>query len=101
MLPTECRFHHSDGDADLLKVKTAVESAPMKTTVLVGDGCEDGCDLYFRTEPKANAREARVWHIKNVKDQLGREVFRNLLLLHAMTGCKPLRACMELARQRR
>ena len=48
---------------------------------------EDGCDLYFRPEPKANARGARVWHIKKVKDQLGREACRNLLFLHAMTGC--------------
>lgn len=93
-----CVTYHSDGDADLLIVKTAVESARTKTTVLVGDdtdllvllcyhASEDGCDLYFRPEPKANARGARVWHMKKVKDQLGREVCRNLLFLHAMTGC--------------
>ena len=79
-------------------MKIAVESARTKTTVLVGDdtdllvllyyhASENGCDLYFRPEPKANARRARVWHMKRVKDQLGREVCRNLLFLHAMTGC--------------
>ena len=48
---------------------------------------EDGYGLYFRPEPKANARGARVWHMKKVKEQLGKEVCRNLLFLHAITGC--------------
>ena len=48
---------------------------------------EDGCDLYIRPEPKAKVRGARVWHMKKVKYQLGKEVCRNLLFLHAMTGC--------------
>ena len=34
---TGCITHHADGDADLLTVRTAVESAQTKTTVLVGD----------------------------------------------------------------
>ena len=61
--------HHADCDADLIIVKTAVESARTSTTVLVGDdtemlvllcyhASEDGYDLYFRPEPKANARGA-------------------------------------------
>ena len=64
-----CVTHHANGDADLLIVKTAVESARTSTTVLVGDdtdllvllcyhASEDGYDLYFRPEPKANARGA-------------------------------------------
>ena len=76
-----CVTHHSDGEVDLLIVKTAVEYARTKTTVLAGDdigllallcyhASEDGCDLYFRPEPKGNARGARVWHMKKVKDQL-------------------------------
>ena len=75
-----CVTHHSDGDADLLIMKTAVESARTKTTVLAGNNIcllallcyhasEDGCDLYFRPEPWENARRARVWHMKKVKDQ--------------------------------
>ena len=64
-----CVTHHSDGDADLLIVKTAIVSARTKTTVLAGDDTDllvllcyhaskEGCDLYFRPEP--NARGARV-----------------------------------------
>lgn len=67
-------------------------------TVLVGDdtdllvllcyhASEQGYDLYFRPEPKANARGSRVWHMKKFKEQLGKEVCRNLLFLHANTGC--------------
>ena len=93
-----CVTHHANGDADLLIVQTAVESARTKTTILVGDdtdllvllcyhASEDGCDLYFRPEPKGNARGARAWHMKRVKEQLGKEVCRNLLFLHAVTGC--------------
>ena len=90
--------HHADGDADLLIVRTAVESAQTKTTVLVGDDTDllvllcyharqDGCDLFFRPEPKANARGTRVWLMKKVQEQLGKEVCRSLLFLHAVTGC--------------
>ena len=93
-----CITHHANGDADLLIVKTAVESARTSTTVLVGDytdllvllcyhASEDGYDLFFRPEPKANTRDARVWHMKKVKEQLGKELCRSLLFLHAITGC--------------
>ena len=93
-----CITHHTNGDADLLIVKAAVESARTSTTVLAGDdtdllvllcyhASEDGYDLFFRPEPKANARGARAWHVKKVKEQLGKEVCRNLLFLHAITGC--------------
>ena len=93
-----CITHHANGDADLLVVKTAVESARTSTTVLVGDdtdllvllcyhASEDGYDLFYRPEPKANTRDARVWHMKKVKEQLGKELCRSLLFLHAITGC--------------
>ena len=61
--------HHSDGNADLLIVKTAIVSARTKTTVLAGDDTDllvllcyhaSGCDFYFRPEPKANARGVRI-----------------------------------------
>ena len=42
---------------------------------------------FFRPEPKANTRDARVWHMKKVKEQLGKELCRSLLFLHAITGC--------------
>ena len=33
----QCEMHHADGDADLLIVKTTVQSARNKTTLLIGD----------------------------------------------------------------
>jgi len=58
-----CVTNHSDGDVDLLIVKTAVESARTMTTVLAGDEI---------ALPKENVRGARAWHMKKAKDQLGR-----------------------------
>ena len=57
----------SKGDADVLIVKTAVDSAVTHPTVLIGDDTDllvllcyhrkaDGSDLYFQLEPKANSR---------------------------------------------
>ena len=62
-----CPTYHAEGDADVLIVKTAVESARERNTVLVGDDTDllvmlcfdtrsDGFDLYFKPEPKANSR---------------------------------------------
>ena len=93
-----CVTHHANGDADLLIVKTAVESAQTNTTVLVGydrdllvhlryHASEDGSDVHFRPETKANTRGAPVRHRKKVKQQLVKEVCRNLLFCHAVTGC--------------
>ena len=67
-----CVTRHSDGNADLLIVKTAIGSARTKTTVLAGDdtdllvllcyhAAEDGCDLYFRPEPNAKANARGAW----------------------------------------
>ena len=66
-----CIAYHANGDADLLMVKTAVESARTSTTVLDGDdrdllvlmcyhATKNGYDLYFRPGPKANTRGARI-----------------------------------------
>ena len=74
-----CPTYHAEGDADVLIVKTAVESARERNTVLVGDDTDllvllcfytrsDSFDLYFKPEPKANSRR-RVWNMKKVKEQ--------------------------------
>lgn len=94
---SNCTTYHADGDADVLIVKTAVESARERTTVLVGDDTDllvllcfythpDGYDLFFKPEPKANSRR-RVWNMKKVKEQLGFNVCRDILFLHAISGC--------------
>ena len=46
---------------------------------------KDGYDPYFRPGRKANTRGASIWHMKKVKEQLGKEVCRDLLFLHAIT----------------
>ena len=92
-----CPTFHDEGDADVLIVKTAVESARERNTVLVGDDTDllvllcfytrsDSFDLYFKPEPKANSRR-RVWNMKKVKEQLGDDVCHDLLFLHAILGC--------------
>ena len=88
--------HHADGDDYLLIVKTAVESARKRTTVLVGDDTDllvllcpytslDDHDLYFQPEPKANLRHW-VWDMKVVKAKLGESICDNILILHAILG---------------
>ena len=92
-----CPTYYAEGDADLLIIKTAVESARERNTVLVGDDTDllvllcfytrsDSFDLYFKPEPKANSRR-RVWDMKRIKEQLGDDVCLDLLFLHAILGC--------------
>ena len=79
---SSCRTLQVEGDADVLIVKTAVDSAMTHPTVLVGSDTyllvllccltkADGNDLYFRAEPEANSRESRVWNMLKVKAELG------------------------------
>ncbi len=81
----KCTVHHAPGDADLLIVQKAVESAVTVDTVLVGDDTDllillcyhvslDSHSMYFRPEPKKSTKNPRVWNIKAVKEQLGPEV---------------------------
>ena len=85
-------------DANVLIVKTAIESATERPTVLVGDDTDlivllfyltqpDAYDLHFRLEPKANSRQSKVWNIKQVKAELGHAICHNMLFLHAVLGC--------------
>ena len=92
-----CPTYHAEGDADVLIVKTAVESARDRNTVLVGDDTDllvllcfythsDSLELYFKPEPKAKSR-GRVWNVKKIKEHLGDDVCRDLLFIHAILGC--------------
>ena len=94
----QCETNNVDGDADLLIVKTAVDSARSKTTVLVGGDTDllilllfhanpDTRDLFFIPEPKSNYFRRRIWNIKKMQEQLGREVCDNILFVHAFLGC--------------
>lgn len=93
-----CETHHAAGDADLLIVLKAIESAATTDTVLVGDDTDlivllcyhanlDSNDLFFRPEPKKTTKRPRIWNIKAIKEKLGPEVCNNILFLHAFLGC--------------
>ncbi len=94
----KCTVYYASGDADLLIVQKAVESASLMDTALVGEDSDllillcyhaslDSHNIFFRPEPKKTAKKPRVWDIKDVKEQLGPEVCRNILFLHAVLGC--------------
>ncbi|KAK3754659.1 hypothetical protein QZH41_003875 [Actinostola sp. cb2023] len=94
----DCQTRQAKGDADVLIVKTAVESASEKTTILVGDDTDllvlllyytpsNSCDLFFKPEPKANSTKRRVWNIKKVQTQIGEDICWNILFIHAILGC--------------
>ena len=64
---SNCKTYHASGDADLLMVQKAVQSAATSTTVLVGDNTDlivllychaslDSHDLFFSPEPKKNKK---------------------------------------------
>ena len=85
-------------DADVHIVQKTVESARVVDTVLVGDDTDllvllcfhaslDSHNIYFKTEPKKNAKKHQIWNITAVKEQLGPEMCSNILFLHAVLGC--------------
>ena len=103
MLSTEleksnCKTYHACGDADLLIVQKAVQSATTSKTVLDGEDTDlivllcyhaslDSHDLFFRPEPKKNTKKLRVWSIRATKEKLGQDICNNILFIHAILGC--------------
>ena len=68
-----CQIYQAKGDADVLIVTTAVESARQRITVLVGDHTDllviDGMDVTsISNQNQLNSRR-RVWNMKTVKEQ--------------------------------
>ena len=97
-LEKKCKVYHTPGDADVLIVQKAVESATLMDTALVGEDTDllillcyhaslGSHNIYFRPEPKKNTKKLKVWNIKAVKEQLGPEICSNILFLHAVLGC--------------
>ena len=93
-----CQTHHSQADADLLIVQTAVESARRANTVLVGDDTDllillcyytemSAEELFFQPEPRVNSTKRRVWNMKALKEKLGQDVCNNIFFIHAILGC--------------
>jgi len=97
MLSTEleksnCKTYHAAGDANLLIVQKAVQSATTITTVLVGDDTDftvlfcyhaslDSHDLFFSPEPKKSTKKLRIWSIRFIKEKLGQNIYDNTLFI--------------------
>ena len=89
----------AEGDADLLIVKVAVESAETDPTVLVGEDTDlfvllchyaspEANDIFFKPGQRRNRKTAaRVRNIKETKQKLGVDLCKDLLFLHAVLGC--------------
>ena len=93
--------YYSSGDADCLIVRTALESAQVGPTVLIGDDADlivmlahhaepNGPDLYFKPEPKAQSKkEAKTWNVRKTKQALDAKddsISKHLLFMHAVLG---------------
>ena len=89
---------HATGDADLLIVQTAIQSARSVPTVLVGDDTDllvllcyhaemDAHDLFSKPEPKQMSKKRRFWDVKKITSSLGSSVCTNVLFVHAFIGC--------------
>ena len=92
------KVKHSDADADLLIVTTAVESANESETHLIGQDTDllvllcyyvrqDAHRLIFRSDSRHSTVKPKVWDIQKTKTLLGEETCKLLPLSHALTGC--------------
>jgi hypothetical protein len=93
-----CLTIKASGDADVLITQTAILASKSTNTALVGDDTDllvlllyhtdmNGCQLFFRPEPKQNAKKPRLWNIKMAKEKLGFCLCSQLLFIHAILGC--------------
>lgn len=93
-----CQVYQAEGDADLLIVLTAVRSASLMPTVLVGDDTDllillcyhaqtDSQAIYFYSEPRAEISKNRIWDINATKLKLGSRICSTILYVHAFLGC--------------
>ncbi len=93
-----CVTIHAQQDADLLIVRTAVQSAEVNDIIVVGDDTDllvlliyhtdlRAKQVFFAPEVKANSKKNRVWNIKHLKNTLGGDVCHNILFIHAILGC--------------
>ncbi len=104
-----CSTAHASGDADVLIVLTAVHPSKSVDTVLVGEDTNllvlllyhaalNSKELYFRPEPKSNARKVRLWNIKKSKENLGLSICSKLLLFMQLQDVIQYQDCMVLER---
>ncbi len=89
---------HAQQDADLLIVKTTVQSAEVNYTILVRDDTNllilliyhanlQAKQIFSAPEIKPNSKTNRVWNIKQLQHDLGEYVCDHILFIHAILGC--------------
>ena len=95
---TNCETRHGSGDADLLIVQKAVQSATVMNHCAVGDDTDllvllcyhaslESHDLFVCPEPKKNTKQPGIWNIKTVKQRLGPDICQHILFMYAVLGC--------------
>jgi 5'-3' exonuclease len=88
----------SEGDADLLICQTAVDKADDYTVVVYGEDTdllvllchyakEDRHNIFFTSDKQMSMKNHRVWDISKTQSTLGIDGCRQLLFIHAITGC--------------
>ena len=86
-----CEVHHASGNADLLIVMKAVQSANSSNTVLVGDDTDlrillshrasiESHDLFLCPEPKKTTKQPHIWNIKVTKQSIGPDICQHIFL---------------------
>jgi hypothetical protein len=90
---------HATADADVIIVKTTIESASKKQTTLIGEDTDllvllcfyaqlDAKDIFFRSDKVQNRiKQPKIWNIKKTKLVLGIHICEILPAIHALTGC--------------
>uniref|UniRef100_K1QJM0 Uncharacterized protein n=1 Tax=Magallana gigas TaxID=29159 RepID=K1QJM0_MAGGI len=86
----------SECDGDLLIGQTAVNKADDHTVVVYGEDTDllnllchyakEGRQIFF-TDKQTSMKNHRVWDISKAKSVLGSDSCRQLLFIHALTGC--------------
>ena len=91
--------YHAAGDADLLIVKTAIECADEKETIVVADDTDilvlllyhvqdTKYNVWFQPSTKRNSRKPkRSWSITAFRSRLGIDICNYILFVHAVSGC--------------
>ena len=87
----KCKVYHAPGDANLLVVQKAVESATLHwlMTHIFSFCCAITLTWTYKTyfsdqSQKKDTEKPQVWDFKAVKEQVGPEICSNILFLHTI-----------------
>ena len=92
-----CTTVHADEDADLPLVKTALEKSLERNVTLIGEDTDILILLLHHMDTSVSnkvffmsdriVKKSKIWDIGKAKTLLTHEVCRQLLFVHAVTGC--------------